>query len=217
MNLRHAIAALVGAAAIALVPAGAAWAGYPPASPTIQVLTASASCGDTITVTGQNWKPSSVVDFTLGNDNTALGSTNTNGSGEFSKDLVIPANTAPGMNSVVGKGLDENGTAASASSDLTISATKCAGSQPTPPQTGGEVHSTGFQSAPQSEAAAASPSNVGAAVATEVKGAQVTRPSHSRLAFTGAAGVTLLVTVGLALITIGAFGVVAARKRRSVH
>src|SRR4051794_432668 len=87
VNRRFALSALLGVV-LSLVSARGAWADYPPAAPTVQLVTNSAPCSATVGASGSNWKPNSLVTLTLQNPTVIVGSATTNGSGGFTTNIA---------------------------------------------------------------------------------------------------------------------------------
>ena len=195
MNIRHAIGALAAAAAVTLLPASAAWADYPPASPTAQLFSSATTCSDSVGVSGSNWKPNSPVDLTLHSDPVNVGQVMTDNAGTFSTSFVVPKGTAVGSHVLVASGLGASGAAATQNSNINVSSTNCATSAVTPPVS-------------VLNATIEKPGGVGSA--TQVAG---TQQSKGTLPFTGAAAVGFLLAAGLCLLLTGSISVLAARRR----
>jgi len=93
---------------VGLVAAPAS-AQYPPGNATCGVSDTTLGPGDTVTVSGDNWKAGSTVTFTLNPEGINLGSVTVGANGSFSTTVTIPASVQAGSHSIVCSGIDVEG------------------------------------------------------------------------------------------------------------
>jgi hypothetical protein len=111
--------------AIAGAPGIAAAGSYPPIAPTVEVTPASIVCGADVTVSGTGWLGGSTVTITLTSDPVVLGSATVAADGSFQGTFATPTPLDVGQHSVTASGTASDGTAATASTTLTVS--RCGG------------------------------------------------------------------------------------------
>jgi hypothetical protein len=90
---RATVAVMILALVLMAAPVAQAKKQYPPRTPSCSVYPMQVYVGQTVTLTGKNWKPSSTVTFTYrrGTFTSSLGSTTTDSNGSFTTTAVIPA------------------------------------------------------------------------------------------------------------------------------
>ena len=200
MKIRLAIAALVGA--VILAPVGMAWADYPPSAPTVQLLSSSATCGDTVGVTGSNWMPNTFVDLTLQNPHTFVGSAAVNGAGEFSTTFIVPANFPVGMHELDASGTAQDGTNGLATTNLNVLGTNCGsgppnGSTTTTPGGGSTTTTPGGGSTTTTPGGGSTTTTPGGGSTTTTPGggSTTTTPGGGSTTIPGGGGSTTTVTI----------------------
>jgi hypothetical protein len=81
---------------------------YPPHRPTCSVSQGTVSPGESITVSGQNWRPNFTVTIALKGDGV-LGTATANTQGSFSTIVTIPSSAPAGLTQIQCRGQRPNG------------------------------------------------------------------------------------------------------------
>jgi hypothetical protein len=102
---------LIALVAIALVAPTALAKQYPPNNPTVGVSDGTVTPGQHVVVSGNRWKPGTIVHLSFHSAPVALGTATVGGDGSFATEVVIPATATPGRHDIVVRGRSRSGSA----------------------------------------------------------------------------------------------------------
>lgn len=123
MTVRR-IAVVVSTLLVVLGLAAPSWAQYPPQQPTCQVNQTTASPGDQITVSGDNWQPNGPmgirIRFRQDNVSQEYGPFPIDSSGHFSAQITVPMNAQDGPAKIAVGGPDQTGERTQCNLSITI-------------------------------------------------------------------------------------------------
>jgi LPXTG-motif cell wall-anchored protein len=122
-----------------LVGGPAFGAAYPPDVPSVATTSSTVPNGGSTTVTGAGWQPGATLALTIASTPQSLGTVMVQPDGTFSTGVTIPC-LDPGTHTITASGTGSSGTAATASTMITVSGA-CDPNSVSLPRTGSDAAS----------------------------------------------------------------------------